>query len=94
MSNMTVSRLSVANNYSTVAALRTLIGVGEAFVQAAPLYLTLWYKRDEIALRGAIFFSMSAVAGSMNGLIAYGVVENLNGVDGRAAWRWIFLIEG
>lgn len=87
-------RLSIANNYSTVVGLRILIGAGEAFIQAAPLYLSLWYKRDELAMRGAIFFSMSAVAGSLNGLIAYGVLENLNGVYGRAAWRWIFLIEG
>ena len=89
-----MSRLSVANNYPTIAGLRILIGAGEAFIQAAPLYLTLWYKRDELAKRAAIVFSMSALAGSMNGLIAYGVLENLNGLYGRAAWRWIFLIEG
>ena len=71
-----------------------LIGAIEAFLQAGPLYLTLWYRREELATRGAIFFSMMAVAGSMNGLIAYGVEHNLNGVHGWGAWRWIFLIEG
>ncbi|KAJ8103705.1 putative pantothenate transporter [Lipomyces tetrasporus] len=83
-----------AKNWQAIAGLRVLIGAIEAFLQAGPLYLTLWYRREELATRGAIFFSMMAVAGSMNGLIAYGVEHNLNGVHGWGAWRWIFLIEG
>lgn len=74
--------------------MRILVGTAEAFVNAAPLYLSLWYKRDELATRGAVFFSMAAVAGSFNGVIAYAIQHNLDGVRGLAAWRWIFLIEG
>ena len=56
--------------------------------------LSFWYTWRELATRGAIFYSMSALAGSFNGLIAYAIQKNLNGVGGFSAWEWIFLIEG
>ena len=87
-------RLSLSKSYGTVVGLRVCVGVGEAFIQAAPLYLTLWYKRNELASRAAIFFSMSAVAGAFNGIIAYGIEKNMDGAHGLAAWKWIFIIEG
>ena len=71
-----------------------LIGCGEAFVQAAGLYLTFFYKRNELATRGSIYFAMFALAGSVNGLLSYGVIKTLNAVNGWLAWRWIFFIEG
>ncbi|KAJ5689740.1 pantothenate transporter [Penicillium macrosclerotiorum] len=74
--------------------LRVAIGAAEAFVQAAPLYLTLWYKREEIVSRAAIFFSMMALAGSANGLIEYDISESLEGAKIIATWQWIFIIEG
>lgn len=83
-----------ANSYSALAGLRVGIGAGEAFLQAGVLYLSLWYKRSELASRGALFFSMAALAGAFNGLIAYGIIKNLDGVHGLPAWKWIFLIEG
>ncbi|KIW34299.1 uncharacterized protein PV07_01086 [Cladophialophora immunda] len=86
--------ICVAKSYQAIAGLRVGVGVGEAFLQAGPLYLSLWYKRDELATRGAIFFGTSAVAGAFNGIIAYGIEKNLDGADGWSAWRWLFLIEG
>ena len=84
----------MAKSYQAVAGLRVGVGVGEAFLQAGPLYLSLWYKRHEMATRGAIFFGTSAVAGAFNGIIAYGIEKNLKGANGWLAWRWLFLIEG
>ncbi|PWY68991.1 putative pantothenate transporter [Aspergillus sclerotioniger CBS 115572] len=86
--------LSTSQNYATLAGLRVAIGAAEAFVQAAPLYLTFWYKREQLASRSAIFFSMMALAGSANGLIGYGITETLDGVRGIEAWRWLFIVEG
>lgn len=83
-----------ATDWGTIAALRTVVGSFEAFLQAGVLYLTFWYKLDELATRTAIFFAMSAVAGSMNGLIAFGIENDMELVNGWLAWRWIFLIEG
>ncbi|KAF2171485.1 hypothetical protein M409DRAFT_18602 [Zasmidium cellare ATCC 36951] len=86
--------ICTARNYAAVVGLRLGMGAGEAFFEAAPLYLTLWYKRDEYSRRGAITFSAAAAAGALNGLIAYGIEKSLNGEDGLAAWRWLFIIEG
>ncbi|KAH8705207.1 putative pantothenate transporter [Talaromyces proteolyticus] len=86
--------ISTSRHYAAVAGLRVAIGAAEAFVQAAPLYLTFWYKREQLASRASIFFSMMALAGSANGLIAYGITETLAGAQGISAWQWIFIVEG
>ncbi|CAK7224657.1 hypothetical protein SBRCBS47491_005624 [Sporothrix bragantina] len=84
----------VIHTTAALLAMRFLIGVAEAFVQGAVFYLSFFYTYNEIATRGAIFFSTSTIAGAFNGLIAYGIAKNLNGAHGWLAWRWIFLIEG
>ena len=86
--------MTEARNWQTIAGLRVVVGAFEGFVQGAPLYLTFWYKPQELATRGAIFLSMVSIAGSMNGLISYAIQTTMDGRYGRPAWRWIFLIEG
>lgn len=88
------TRICTARSYGAVVGLRVGVGVGEAILQAGPLYLSYWYKREQLATRGAIFFGMSAIAGAFNGIIAYGIGKNLDGARGWAPWRWLFLIEG
>lgn len=88
------TRICIARSYGAVVGLRVGVGVGEAILQAGPFYLSYWYKREQLATRGSIFFGMSAVAGAFNGIIAYGIGKNLDGAGGWAPWRWLFLIEG
>lgn len=83
-----------ANSYASLMAIRTFIGVFEAFIQGAIFYLSFWYRYDELAFRGSIVYSTSTLAGSLNGLIAYAVERTLDGKNGWSAWRWIFFIEG
>jgi hypothetical protein len=40
-----------------------------------------------------MFYSTSALAGSFNGHIAYGIEENLVGYNGWTAWQWLYLVE-
>jgi hypothetical protein len=47
-----VACMAAAQNYQTILALRILIGAAQAFIQGLGLYVTLWYKRDEVATRG------------------------------------------
>ncbi|KAH9995003.1 putative pantothenate transporter [Xylariaceae sp. FL0662B] len=75
-------------------ALRFIIGAADAFVQGGLFYISFWYQYNEMATRGAIVSSMSTIAGAFNGLIAYAITKNLDGVNGWRSWRWIFLIEG
>ncbi|KAF2474391.1 putative pantothenate transporter [Lindgomyces ingoldianus] len=82
------------NSYSGLMVVRTFIGVAEALIQGAVFYLSFWYRYDELATRGAILYSTSALAGSFNGLIAYAIERTLDAKGGWSSWRWIFLIEG
>ncbi|XMA15216.1 hypothetical protein WAI453_008007 [Rhynchosporium graminicola] len=75
-------------------AMRFLVGMAEAFIQGAVFYLSFFYTYSELASRGAIFYSMATLAGAFNGIIAYAITKDLNGVRGWLAWRWIFLSEG
>lgn len=86
--------LAAAKSYPTLAGLRLLVGAGEALGQGLVFYLSLWYKKDELVTRLAVFFSMSAVASSLSGLIAYGVLKHMAHAHGIAAWQWLFIIEG
>jgi sugar phosphate permease len=52
---------------------------------------SLWYKRDEIATRIALFIGCGALAGTFGGLIAYGVSHIHSTLSD---WRILFLIEG
>lgn len=44
--------------------------------------------------RTALLYSGSIISGAFSGLIAAGVINNLNGARGLMAWRWLFIIEG
>ncbi|KAI1077789.1 putative pantothenate transporter [Whalleya microplaca] len=83
-----------ANGYAMLMVFRSLVGAAEAFIQGSILYLSFWYRYNELGTRGAIVYSTSALAGSFNGLLAYAIQLNLDGAAGLSAWQWIFLIEG
>lgn len=57
------------------------------------IYLTMFYTKKEIALRVGYLFVSAALAGSVGGLLAYGV-GFMDGVAGQSGWRWIMIIEG
>lgn len=40
-----------------------------------------------------IFFSTAALSGSFGGLLG-AAIQNMDGLGGKAGWRWIFIIEG
>jgi hypothetical protein len=48
-------------------------------------YLSCWYKRDEIGIRTAIFFSAAALAGSFGGLLA-AAIALMDGIGGKHGW--------
>ncbi|KAH0536475.1 hypothetical protein FGG08_006656 [Glutinoglossum americanum] len=92
--------LAAAKNYASILALRVLIGAGQAFVQVGSLYLSIWYKRNEVATRAGetippilkekVWKAMTADCG----LIAYGVDKNLRHTGTFLSWQWLFITEG
>jgi hypothetical protein len=88
---MLATLIAAVHSYGALIAIRFLLGLSEAFVQAAFIFVSLWYQRDELALRVAIFWNATPLAGAVSGLIAYGVGKNLHDAQGIASWRWLFM---
>lgn len=49
--------LSQSKSYAAVMNLRLLIGIAEAFVQSGWVFLSLWYRKEELATRTGKFVS-------------------------------------
>lgn len=56
--------------------------------------MSSWYSRAELTRRVAWFYSGSSLANMFGGLLAAGILGNLDGAMGIAGWRWLFIIEG
>ncbi|KAL5383287.1 hypothetical protein DPSP01_005975 [Paraphaeosphaeria sporulosa] len=81
-------------NYSGLMATRVFLGVFEGgLFPGVNYFITQWYVRKECGFRMALFFSAATLAGAFGGILARGIAE-MNGVGGRAAWAWIFILEG
>jgi MFS family permease len=83
----------LAHNWAGLLVCRILMGVFEAgFYAGLVFYLTLFYKRDELAVRIAILYASTTIAGAFSGLLAYGVFQ----IDDSKikGWQWLFMIEG
>ncbi|KAJ1918945.1 hypothetical protein H4219_002301 [Mycoemilia scoparia] len=85
---------AACHSYGGLIATRFFMGIFEAGVgPGAPLLLSWWYLRDELAWRVSLFFGSSTLAGAFGGLIAYGVGKNLANSH-LEPWRILFIIEG
>ncbi|KAN0068564.1 Major facilitator superfamily domain containing protein [Elaphomyces granulatus] len=86
--------MGFVRNFSGLMATRWFLGLAEAgLFPGVGYYLSCWYKRSELGVRMAIFFSAAALAGSFGGLLA-AAITNMDGMGGRPGWAWIFILEG
>jgi hypothetical protein len=51
-----------------------------------------WYRGDEIARRGGVFYVGLTLGTLTAGLIQAGASGQLDGVDGLAGWRWMYIV--
>ncbi|CAE6450965.1 unnamed protein product [Rhizoctonia solani] len=73
---------------------RVFLGLTEAgLFPGVNFYISMWYKRSELARRVALFFSAATIAGAFGGLLAFGI-DHMEGVGGLHGWAWIFALEG
>ena len=76
-----------AHSLGALMALRFLTGAAEAFIQGTLIYLSFWYRYDELATRGALYDGCGALAGAFNGIVSYHIQTDLDGRNGWRAWR-------
>ncbi|KAJ5463820.1 hypothetical protein N7475_008764 [Penicillium sp. IBT 31633x] len=82
-------------NFGHMVGVRFLLGFVEAaFLPGALLILSKWYTRRELTTRNAILFCGNLISNAFSALVGAGVLSNMQGVLGHAAWRWLFWIEG
>lgn len=87
-----VSTLSgIATNFTGMVLIRFFLGFIEAaFLPGALLILSKWYTRRELTMRNAILFCGNLISNAFSALVAAGVLSNMQGTLGHAAWRWLF----
>ncbi|KIJ55289.1 hypothetical protein M422DRAFT_23900 [Sphaerobolus stellatus SS14] len=84
----------LVHNYGGLLGLRWMLGIFEAgLFPGVNFYLSCWYKRSEFGIRAALFFSAATVSGAFGGLLA-AAISNMDGIGGKPAWAWIFILEG
>ncbi|KAL6301177.1 major facilitator superfamily domain-containing protein [Sparassis latifolia] len=87
--------LASAKNFSTIVAIRFLVGLAEStFYPAMQYVIGSWYKPEELAKRACIFHTASAIGPMISGFLQAGAYSGLNGVNGLAGWKWLFIIDG
>lgn len=85
---------SLVTSFEGLVALRALLGITEAaFGPGVPFYLSLFYKREELALRNGLFISAAPLASSFASSLAW-VIVKLSKEGPIAPWRTLFLVEG
>jgi sugar phosphate permease len=66
-----MTTMGLVHNFSGLMAARWFLGLAEAgLFPGVNYFLSAWYKRRELGIRAAIFFSAAALAGSFGGLLA------------------------
>ncbi|KAL2862260.1 putative MFS transporter [Aspergillus lucknowensis] len=91
---LVASLQALATTFGTMVFLRAVLGITEAaFGPGVPFYLSLFYKREELAFRIGLFISAAPLASSFASSLAWLIVKSSS--DGPIApWRTLFLVEG
>lgn len=75
--------------------IRFFVGFLEASTFVGVQYvLGSWYKKTELGKRTAIFACAAYVGTMISGYLQSAVLAGLDGKNGLAAWRWVFIIDG
>jgi MFS family permease len=85
---------SQVRSYAGLIACRFFIGLMEGgLFPGIVLYLSGFYRRHELQVRLALFYSAASLSGAFSGLLA-AAIENMNGIGNLRGWQWIFCLEG
>ncbi|KAA8643481.1 putative MFS transporter Seo1 [Aspergillus tanneri] len=81
------------DSYGELMAYRFLVGWFEAaFFPGMHYIFGAWYRGDEISRRGGCFYVGLTLGTLTASLIQAGTSARLDGVNGLAGWRWMYII--
>ncbi|GAA5862509.1 hypothetical protein JCM8547_002088 [Rhodosporidiobolus lusitaniae] len=81
-----------AQSWGALLACRAFMGLFEAgFIPGVALYMSFFYRKEEIGLRYCIFISTAALGGVYSGALAYGLVQAKTALE---SWQLLFVVEG
>ena len=82
------------SNYSGILATRFFLGLVESGIFPGSFYLiSVWYRFEEAQTRFTFYWCSVIIAGAFGGLLASAIAK-MDGIQGLANWRWIFILEG
>jgi MFS family permease len=84
---------SLANSWAYLLVLRALLGIGEAAFVGIPIYLSFFFRREELAFRVGLFIAAAPLATTFASSLAWAIVR-FGDKTGIASWRLLFLVEG
>ncbi|KAF4831116.1 putative transporter [Colletotrichum tropicale] len=74
---------------------RFVVGLTEGpFVPAVSLMTSSWYMKHESPLRMGIWHAGNTISQAISGLLAAGILQNMDDIAGMSAWQWFLLLEG
>lgn len=83
-----------AQNFQTLVAVRFFQGIFEsAIFTGCHLILSLWYTETELTKRSAVFTCSGLLGNIFSSTLQSAIYTNLNGKNGLAGWRWLFIID-
>ncbi|BCS23773.1 uncharacterized protein APUU_40217A [Aspergillus puulaauensis] len=86
--------MGLVHDWREMTGLRIVLGVFEAGLFPSAVFLiSSWYIRRETGKRIGLFYLLGSALSSFGGILAYGL-QQMDGIQGHAGWRWIFIIEG
>ncbi|HEY0218243.1 MAG TPA: MFS transporter [Afipia sp.] len=75
-------------------SLRFLLGAAEAgLFPGVLLYLTYWYPAERRGKIIALFMTGIPMSGVIGGPLSGWIMHTMGGINGWAAWQWLFLVE-
>ncbi|KAK9446490.1 major facilitator superfamily domain-containing protein [Limtongia smithiae] len=87
--------IAACQSAGPIYALRFLIGVFESSnYPAVAQIIGSWYRPEEVAKRMCVYDIASGVGSMCSGFIQAGLLSSLDGVNGIAGWRWLFIFDG
>ena len=88
-----MSQAALSGRASFLATRSLLAMLEGGFIPDLVLWLSYFYTGRELPIRLSFFWTALSVTTIITSLLAFAIFH-LDGVNGMAGWRWLFLLEG